>query len=177
MSSTTEYVNRLTKLQEGERSRLRRLAGCPLDRTLGGFDLFAGLWWPLRSKPQREPSWLVAKLFGASGVPYTPSSPGSNTKLPHLLGCCEPRADPERQRFRNRFDALLCSSLATIEPHLRWALGQIARAIAGRIPHAPKVEGLDWGALLDDLYDWDSPNTEGRQNLRHYWAETYLNAA
>jgi hypothetical protein len=48
MSQTAEYVRRLSNLQEGQRSQLRRVAGQPLDATLQGFDLFTGLWWPLR---------------------------------------------------------------------------------------------------------------------------------
>ena len=71
MSQTAKYIKKLSDLQEGDRSRLRRLAGRPLDATLQGFDLFTGLWWPLRAKspatPRREPSWLVAKLFGVLG--------------------------------------------------------------------------------------------------------------
>jgi len=38
MSATAEYIERLEALKEGERSRLRRLAGMPLDETLAGFD-------------------------------------------------------------------------------------------------------------------------------------------
>lgn len=155
--STPDYINRLERLKEGERSRLRSLAGMPLDARLDGFDLFTGLWWPLRATneraPRREPSWLVAKLFGAFGfaVPHARSE-GQKMRptLPAVLGACEPRHERNGPRFRTRFDALLCSPLSALEPHLRWALDEIARAAQGC-----GVTGIDWARLLDDLSLWD----------------------
>jgi len=71
VSQTLAYINRLEDLQEGERSRLRRLAGMPLDAALPGFDLFTGLWWPLRQAspvaPRRETSWLVGESIARLG--------------------------------------------------------------------------------------------------------------
>lgn len=162
--STADYIRRLEAIKEGERSRLRSLAGMPLDARLDGFDLFTGLWWPLRQAspvaPRRETSWLVAKLFGAFGsaVPHVRPDAGSGPTLPAVLGVCEPGDPPEnkaRDRFRTRFDSLLCSPLSGLEPHLRWALGEVARAVVGRAPHARGVTGIDWAVLLDDLSLWD----------------------
>lgn len=179
MSQTADYIKVLSDLQEGERSRLRRLAGRPLDATLQGFDLFTGLWWPLRARspatPRREPSWLVAKLFGAFRVPHTRPDSGAGLSLPKVLGRCEPHDDEGRKRFRTRFDTLLNSSLASLEPHLRWALGEAAQAVAGHVPHARDVEGIDWVQLLDDLSIWDSGEQHRRgRDVRDIWAETYL---
>lgn len=179
MSQTAEYIKRLSELQEGERSRLRRLAGRPLDATLQGFDLFTGLWWPLRAKspatPRREPSWLVAKLFGAFRVPHIRADSGSGPSLPEVLGRCEPRDEDGRKRFRTRLDALLCSSLSALEPHLRWALGEVARAVAGSVPYARDVKGIDWAQLLDDLSIWERGEEHRRgRDVRDIWAETYL---
>lgn len=179
MSQTAEYIKRLSELQEGERSRLRRLAGRPLDATLQGFDLFTGLWWSLRAKspatPRREPSWLVAKLFGAFRVPHIPPDSGAGPSLPEVLGRCEPHGEDGRKRFRTRFDALLCSSLSSLEPHLRWALGEVARAVAGHTAHARDVKGIDWAQFLDDLSIWDRGEVHRRQrDIRDIWAETYL---
>lgn len=172
MTPTAEFVQRLGALQEGERSRLRRLAGQPLNASLPGFDLFTGLWWPLRQKdpkaPQREASWMVAKLFGAS-----PLAQDAET-LPRVLGLCEPRDDHGGPRFRSRSDAILCSSLSTLEPHLRWGLAEVAKAAAGRVPWARGVTGIDWVQLLDDLSFWDR---EKGHEIRDRWAEQYLNAA
>lgn len=181
MSQTAEYIKRLSDLQEGERSRLRRLAGQSLDATLQGFDLFTGLWWPLRAKspstPRREPSWLVAKLFVTFRIPHISHDSGTRSSLPEVLGCCEPQDEDGRKRFRNRFDTLLCSSLLSLEPHLRWALGEVARVVAGHVPNARDVKGIDWVQLLDDLSVWDrgEENHRGR-DVRDIWAETYLNA-
>lgn len=183
MSQTAEYIKRLTALQEGELSRLRRLAGRPLDETLQGFDLFTGLWWPLRAKspatPRREPSWLVAKLFCTFSASHVRTDSGVGPSLPEVLGHCEPFDPPDfkaRNRFRTRFDALLCSELSSLESHLRWAIGFVKQAADGLIPHAGTVKGIDWVQLLDDLAIWDrGEEHRGKRNVRDIWAETYLN--
>lgn len=186
--SAVEYINRLEALQQGERSRLRSLAGQPLHSRLDGFDLFTGLWWPLRQRspvaPRRETSWLIAKLYGtfADPVPHVrPEGAKQGPTLPAVLGLCEPRDPPDfkaRNRFRTRFDALLCSPLTVIEPHMRWALGEIARAIEGRVPHARGVQGIDWAHLLDDLSIWDRGEAHRRRrDVRDEWAVAYLTQA
>jgi len=58
---------------------------------------------------------------------------------------------------------------------LRWALGEVARAVAGRVPHARDVKGLDWVQLLDDLSIWDRGVEHRRgRDVRDLWAEMYL---
>jgi hypothetical protein len=162
MSQTLALIRQLEKLKEGERSRLRLLAGQRLDKTLQGFDLFAGLWWPLRATnertPRRELSWLIVKLFGASSVPHVRPESGVGPSLPATLGRCEPTDPPDykaRDSFRRRFDAVICSTISAIEPRLNWSLGELGRAILGRVPHAKGVVGIDWALLLDDLSLWD----------------------
>ncbi len=181
MSQSAEYIRRLEELKEGDRSRLRLLAGRSLDETITGFDIFTGLWWPLRAKspttPRREPSWLIAKLFCAFHIPHIRLDSGTGHTLPAVLRRCEPRDENARNRFRTRIDAMLCASLASLEPHLRWALGEVARAVAGRVPHAKNVEGIDWAQLLDDLSIWDRGDEHRRgRDVRDIWAEIYLNA-
>lgn len=181
MSQTIEYIKRLSELQEGERSQLRRMAGLPLDATIQGFDLFTGLWWSLRKEspatPRREPAWLVAKLFSTFRVPHIRPGPGAGPSLPEVLGRCEPHDKDGGKRFRTRFDGLLCSSLSSLEPHIHWTLGEIARAVAGHMPHARDVQGIDWVQLLDDLSIWDrGEEHRRRRDIRDIWAETYLNA-
>ncbi|MBI2889988.1 MAG: type I-E CRISPR-associated protein Cse2/CasB [Nitrospirae bacterium] len=181
MSQTVAYIKRLEDLQEGERSRLRRLAGNPLNATLPGFDLFTGLWWPLRAKnqaaPRRETSWLVAKLYGAFPVPHVRPEQGVGPSLAAVLGLCEPRDERAGPRFRSRFDGLICAPLSALEPHLRWALGEVARAVAGRLPHVRDVAGIDWAQLLDDLSIWDRADAHHpRRDIRDLWAEEYLKA-
>lgn len=183
--STADFITRLEDLKAGERSRLRSLAARPLDARLDGFDLFTGLWWPLRhdspQAPRRETSWLIAKLFGAFGsaVPHVrPEGQEVGPTLPAVLGVCEPRHEHKGPRFRTRFDALLCSPLPALEPHLRWALGEVARAVAGRTPHARSVTGIDWARLLDDLSIWDRGEEHRlHRDIRDSWAEAYLDAA
>lgn len=170
MSATDEFIKRIEALQNGERSRLRRLAGQPLGSTLQGFDLFTGLWWPLREvsprAPRRETSWLVTKLLGSFPVPAIRRDCGFGPTLPSVLGLCEPRDEVKRSPFRRRFDALLCSPLATLEPHLCWALGQIAHAVNGPTARVGEVKGINWATLLDDLSLWDRGYNTGDTQQR-----------
>lgn len=180
MSPTEEFIERLSALQEGDLSLLRRLAGRPLDELVPGFDLFAGLWWPLREKsprtPRRELSWLVAKLYGTFPIPHIRPDSGEGPSLPKVLGRCEPRDENARRRYRNRFDTLLCSSVSSLEPHLRWALREVARAVAGHVPSVQDVKGIDWAQLLDDLSDWDRGGKRQKRDVRDIWAENYIEA-
>jgi len=178
MTQTDQFIRRLDALKEGERSRLRTLAGKSLDETLQGFDLFSGLWWPLRQQnqaaPRRETSWLVVKLFGAFPVRHVRSDrPEAGPTLARILGWCEPHDEHARPRFRGRFDALLCSPLSALEPHLRWALPVVADAVTAR-----RATGLDWVQLLDDLSIWDRGEEHRRGiDVRQDWARQYLEAA
>jgi len=196
MTQTVKFIQRLEALKEGERSSLRRLGGQQLDGSVPGFDLFTGLWWPLRKRnqaaPRRETSWLVAKLYCARPMPYvgqkcTPAAPGEAcscarcpapvrqkcASLPAVLGRCEPRNDFGRKRYRQRFDALLQSPLAALEPHLRWALSVVADAVT-----AGRVSGPDWAQLLDDVSSWDRGEEYRRRgDVREKWACQYLEAS
>lgn len=177
MSQTDRFIERLEALKEGERSRLRGLAGRDLDETVPGFDLFTGLWWPLRRKsqaaPRRETSWLVAKLFGAFPIPQVrPDHPRVGATLAHVLGSSEPRDDSHRKRFRQRFDGLLQAPLSGLEPHLRWALSVVADAV-----QKERCPGLDWAQLLHHLSIWDRGDEHRLgQDVQDIWAEEYLNA-
>jgi len=181
MTPTEEYIQRLQGLKSGDLGLLRLSAGKGLEESLPGFDLFTGLWWPLRARsaaaPRRETSWLVAKLYGVSPIPHVRPESGKGPSLAAVLGRCEPPEENAGPRFRARFDALLCSPLSALEPHLCWALGEIARAVAGRVPHARDVEGIDWVRLLDDLSIWDrGEEHRKRRDVRDEWAGEYLNA-
>ncbi|HRR82743.1 MAG TPA: type I-E CRISPR-associated protein Cse2/CasB [Planctomycetota bacterium] len=174
MSLTDAFIARLEDMKAGDRARLRQLAGQPLDRSVPGFDLFTGLWWPLRQKspqaPERRTAWLVAKLYGAFPIPNTRASPGSRrATLPAVLGRAEAR-QKDRERFRQRFDALILAPLSAIEPPLRWALSIARKAVAQG--HEP---GMDWVDLLDDLHSWDRGHERGRAvDIPDQWAREYL---
>ena len=179
MSQTAAFIAQLAndrRFGPGERSRLRALAGRGLDENTPGFDLFTGLWWPLRQKnaaaPRREVAWLITKLFAASAVPHVVANAGAPTLLPQLLGRCEPREPNAQRRFRRRFDAILQTPLSGLEPHLRWAILVAREAVVAR-----RAAGIDWVQLTDDTSIWDRGDEHRRnRDVRDIWAEQYLNS-
>jgi len=177
MSQTAAFIAQLTNERHfgpGERARLRALAGRGLDEDTPGFDSFTGLWWPLRQKnqaaPRREVAWLIAKLYAACPVPHLRPDGGKGPPLAQVLGGCEPREPHMQARFRRRFDALLCTPLGGLEPHLRWALSSVRDAVV-----AGRARGIDWVQLTDDLSIWDRGEEHRRdRDVRDVWAEQYL---
>lgn len=172
MSQTDDFIRRLQELKAGDLARLRQLAGEPLDKTVPGFDLFTGLWWPLRQKnptaPERRSAWLVAKLYGAFPLPHVRDPVRA---LACVLARTEPREQHGQERFRARFDALLTSPLSRLEPHLRWALSVVRKAVG-----QGSAGGIDWVQLLDDLRVWDRGNRGATgEDVREKWANQYLN--
>lgn len=157
MTPTQEYVEILTRLKAGELGLLRKHAGQGLDETVDGFDLFAGVWWPLRQRnqfaPRREVAWLIAKLYA-----YCPILQSPDHTLARQLRACRPGGESERERFARRFDRMLFLPISNIEPALRWALDLVAAS-------DPK---LDWVKLTNDLSWW------GRERTRVKWAEQFI---
>jgi CRISPR type I-E-associated protein CasB/Cse2 len=157
VNATEQFIDALTRVKAGNLGLLRTSAGRRLDESVAGFDLFAGLWWPLREKneraPRREVAWLVAKLFAASPIPHS-----AGDIFAHQMRLCQPKKDNERARFRQKFDQMLMLGLDEIEPSLRWALASLA---ANRLK-------LDWAQLTDDLSIWE------RESVRLKWAEQFL---
>lgn len=160
MTLTEEYIIKLTSLKPhelGQLGLLRTHAGRGLDETVDGFDLFTGLWWPLRQKgpkaPRRGVAWLIAKLYAFRPIPYSPGE-----TLAYQLGRCYPEKDTEKKRFQKRFDRMLSLPLGKIEPALQWALSLIDS----------KDLKLDWVKLTDDLSVWE------RESTRLKWAEEFL---
>ncbi len=160
MSETSHFIDALTRLKAGDLSLLRLHSGQDLDESIQGFDLFTGIWWPLRQRSQRAPrrdvAWLVAKLFAKC-----PITREQNKTLAAQLRRTISGKDPDKelQQTRRRFDDLLLSPLHSIEPHLQWALDKIAS----------KELTLDWVKLTDDLSYWE------RDSTRLKWAEEFLN--
>lgn len=157
MTATEQFIHTLEGLKPGDLGLLRKHAGLALDESVDGFDLFAGLWWPLRQRnqkaPRREVAWLIAKLYAFCPIPH---STGATLAL--LLGRFAPGEDPAAVRQRKKFDDLLTLPLSGIEPALQWALALTAR----------EYEGLDWVRLTDELSFWE------REATRLKWAEEYL---
>jgi CRISPR type I-E-associated protein CasB/Cse2 len=157
VSATDQYILTLTHLKAGDLGLLRTHAGQGLDESVDGFDLFAGLWWPLRAKnqfaPRREVAWLIAKLYAFSPIEYS-----QGDTLARQLRRCQPGEERNREAHQKRFDGMLALPLAKIEPALQWALGQVA---------SEKLK-LDWVQLTDDLSMWE------RETTRLKWAEQFI---
>ncbi len=155
MTATEEYIGGLTRLKPGDLGLLRTHAGKGIDESVHGFDLFAGLWWPLRQRnqyaPRRQVAWLIAKLYAYKPMPQSP-----NDTLAIQLGRSQPGEG--RERARQKFDELLTLPLGEIEPALQWALDVLAS-------HDRK---LDWVQLTDDLSLWE------REATRLRWAEQFI---
>ncbi len=158
MTATEQYINILTKLKSGELGLLRTHAGRGLNETVDGFDLFTGLWWPLRQKneraPRRKVAWLIAKLYASRPLEHSPGE-----TLARQLGRCQPTGEKARDRFWQKFDEMLTLPLDKIEPALQWALNEIAS----------KDLKLDWVKLTDELSIWEHEFT------RLKWAKEFLN--
>lgn len=157
MTATEQFIAILSQLKTGELSLLRLHAGQALDDTVDGFDLFSGLWWPLRRDtpraPRRSVAWLTAKLHASIPIPDERGG-----VLPRQLARCLPRDERNRKRFQQKFDEMLLLPLDRIEPALRWALSIVAS----------NNLGLDWVKLTDDLSIWE------RESTRLEWAKYFL---
>jgi CRISPR type I-E-associated protein CasB/Cse2 len=157
VSATEQYIDVLARLKAGELGLLRTHAGQGLDESVDGFDLFSGLWWPLRQKNERAPrrpvAWLIAKLYAFRPLEHSPGD-----TLARQLRQCQPNMDPAKEHFRQRFDRMLVLPLDAIEPALQWALDRVASG----------NKKLDWVRLTDDLSIWE------RETTRLKWAEQYL---
>jgi CRISPR type I-E-associated protein CasB/Cse2 len=154
---TEKYIQVVTHLKSGELAILREHAGRGLDESVEAFDLFAGLWWPLREKNQRAPrrgvAWLIAKLYA-----FRPIEHSSGETLAYQLGRCREDKDADKDPVRQRFDSMLTLPVERIEPALQWALDLIAS----------KRPKLDWVRLTNDLSIWE------RETTRLKWAEDFL---
>jgi CRISPR type I-E-associated protein CasB/Cse2 len=156
MTATEQFIETLETLKPGDLGQLRTHAGLPLDESVDGFDLFAGLWWPLRKKnqkaPRREVAWLIAKLYAYRRLPQ------SDAPLAVQLGRLKAATDDANRRRQERFDELLMLPLGLIEPALQWAITLIA----------DNGSGLNWVRLTDDLSIWE------REETRCEWAKQYM---
>jgi hypothetical protein len=160
MTPTEQFIQTLESLKAGDLGRLRNLADLPLDESVDGFDLFAGLWWPLRQKnqkaPRREVAWLIAKLYA-----FRPMSQVPGATMAGQLGKLHFPDKGGWDRHQQRFDELLVLPLSGIEPALRWGLTLIA----------DNAKKLDWVQLTDELSIWE------REETRLKWSREFLGLA
>jgi len=154
---TQRFIEALRSLKAGDVGRLRQYAGLPLDTSVDGFDIFAGLWWPLRAKsqaaPRREVAWLIGKLYAFRPVPQA-----AGATLARQVGRHRPRDEKAGRRYQAKFDQLLLTPLARIETALQWALTRIGG----------EESNLDWVVLTNDLSLWE------REETRTRWAREFL---
>jgi len=157
MTATEQYVNLLERLKPGELSLLREHAGRSLDDSLAAFDLFSGLWWPLRERNERAPrrgvAWVVSKLYASTPLENKPGR-----RFAWQLARCREDVDLEKDPVVKRFDRILTLPLSQIESALHWGLERISSHNLS----------LDWAKLTDDLSIWE------RESTRLRWAEEFL---
>lgn len=151
------YIENLMQLKPGDLGLLRSHAYNDLDESIDGFDLFTGLWWPLRKKnqaaPRRKVAWLIAKLYAFRPLLHSPGE-----TLAYQLGRCRPKGTNEKEQFQKIFDEMLTLPLDQLEPALRYSLDLLAS----------KQLKLDWVRLTNDLSIWEKENT------RLKWAKDFL---
>lgn len=157
MTSTELYIQKLASLKAGDLGLLRSHAGKGLHESVDAFDLFSGLWWPLRERnaraPRRDVAWLVAKLYA-----FAPLLHEASKSFAAQMRHCNPTELRHRARFERNIDELLRAPLAQIEIPLRWALTELA----------DKEYTLDWAELTDDLSIWH------RESTRLKWTTQFL---
>ena len=151
MTPTEQFIGVLEDLKPGDLGRLRQSAGLPLDDSVAAFDLFAGLWWPLRQRdqraPRREVAWLVAKLYGSC-----PMGQWHGATLASSLGRIRSGRTGATRSGQQRFDDLLTRDLSEIESALRWAAALVRKSRGC----------VDWVRLTDDLSVWERLETRVR---------------
>ena len=157
MTATERFIGALEQLDIGDLALLRTHAGRGLHEAVGGFDLFTGLWWPLREKtpraPRREVAWLVAKLYALCPVAHSPGE-----TLGKQLGRAARKEQGRVKRLAGEFDKMLSLPLDRIESALQQAILRIVLV----------DYQVDWVKLTDDLSRWES------EAIRLRWAEEFL---
>lgn len=166
LKGTKLFIKRLSSLKEGDLGILRSHAGLELDESLQGFDLFTGIWWPLRNKsnesngwaPKRRVSWLITKLYAQ--YPFQQYSEFTLAK--QLKQCMLTLKGDDSKRYQSRFDQILLSQFSQLEPHLCWALSSIRQKFG-------EEAKFNWVQLTNDLSNWDKEDTKIK------WANEFLN--
>lgn len=157
MSATEDYITVLSSLKKGDLGLLRRLGREGPDESVDGFDLFAGLWWPLRQRNQRAPrrqvAWLVAKLYAANPLEHF-----KGAFFAQQLGMTRPFESEALQSHKKRFNQILISPIGHLEAPMQWGLSCLQDS----------RQQVDWVKLTDDLSVWELEKT------RTNWACLYL---
>lgn len=167
---TKRFIEKLELMSKAEQSILCNHSNLPINHSLNGFDIFTGLWWPLRQKyqntPRRDVSWLIAKLYAKYPIKHAQKDFNSFAKL---LGKNKPKEN-DWTKFKNHFDSILNSSLDNIEYHISWGLSILYIAAKKN-----KNITLNWVQLIDDLSIWDRGKEHRKKiQIQVEWAKQFL---
>lgn len=166
--STRAFVEELCgHVKNGELALLRSQAQRDLATSVLAYDLFTGLWWPLRRNdprvPERASAWQLIKLYSFIPVAQDPSP--SRRLAEHLRRLWKAASDErERARLGRRYDQLFASRHGELEARLREALLMVvnAKRREGALP------ALDWEELLESLRTTEWPQR------RNAWMATIV---
>lgn len=147
------FIERLARLDAGERACLKRNAGKTLAEARDtALALFYRLLPPGVPEPQEEIYFLVATLY--------PLTEASNTgNLGDALRWAR-AVTQSSQGLDRRVRILLDSDVTQLPFRLRQAIHYLA---SNRIP-------IDWARLLRDLLAWNNP----RRRVQREWARAYF---
>lgn len=150
-SPQTDFIQRLHKLDRGDRARLRRNAGNALSEARDGLGLFYRTLPPNVPESHHRQYFLLATLFPLAG-------PSDDRNLGATLRRI--RDAQNAAALDRRVTALLDSDSGQLPFRLR----QIIRLIES------KRAGVNWGQLLMDLLQWDRED----RRVQRAWAMAYF---
>ncbi len=156
------YVERIVSapgLKGGHLARLRALAMKKLSADVSAYDLFTGLYWPIRGRspraPRRNDAWILAKLYAK--FPWVPSADNVHTLPEHLSRLCLTLPTASLAR---RFDRLFVMRGKDIELALQQLLALTRKPLQASAVTHPLLPGkfppLNWSRLLHEMRDWDT---------------------
>ncbi|MCX7625706.1 MAG: hypothetical protein N2Z21_05790 [Candidatus Sumerlaeaceae bacterium] len=166
-SQVRDYIRRLagdSGLKAGNLAVLRALSGQDLAHSVEAFDLFSGLYWPIRQQspraPQREDAWLVTKVY--SKFPWVPSD-NESTYISRYAAQLWRQVHGEAHFLPSlvrRFDRLMAAKGAEFEFSLLWLFAAVRRSLNLSSTSHPLLPGRwpshAWSLLLEELRYLDS---------------------
>jgi CRISPR system Cascade subunit CasB len=146
----THFIDRLARLESGDRARLKRNAGSTLAEARNALGLFYRIILPNVPAYQHETYFLLATLYPLADAGRTGS-----------LGNALRLAQDEQNSpgLDQRMERLLDADEAQLPFRLRQAV---------RYLYSQRV-GIDWTQLLRDLLRWSHPD----RYIQRRWASDY----
>lgn len=150
----TEFFKRLKGLDPGDRSHLKRNAGCTLAEARGAMALFYRLLPAGVSSFQEETYFMVATL-------YPLAEEGGAGNLGSALR--EAQSEKNQKGIDRRIEVLLDADPGQLPFRLRQTIHFL---------QSNRVK-VNWTGLLQDLLNWNHPDRFVQQN----WARSYYAVA